>query len=387
MQYNNNLLENYILNEIYNIQEKENCLVLDNILIEGKVWDLTKKVYDNIKSVFNKTDSVKVLRDQAKDYRKRGKTKRAKQLEDSADGLESGVFRNQSLALIAIASIMFINNFKNTNNIESSRVVLDKAVAASERKDPEKFNDLAKKYLFKPGINVETFEDEFDEAFEEEQITSEENPLVKIFSHVIENAEDEEDIEDESLEQNSQEDKVDKEIYKLLALDNFDGDINEWSEDFLSSPNKEIIKLLNTDLLNRDEQDAFAMLTQDDRKIEDFKFKVKQIISFLDKNNADPKVSEIIGALATGKARGYFDDNAARGSSRELSDIVSQVDSPSQSILADYVMELAPNMSIDDFNIQDSDEEYDAGQDYDSDEDYDSGEDESREIPDYYKYN
>jgi hypothetical protein len=384
------LLERYILSEVYNIAQKENLLenkchlVLDNILIEGKVWDLTKKTFDAIKNVFNKKDSIKVLRDQAKVYRKKGKKKSAERLEDSANGLESGVFRNQSLALIAIASIMFINNFKNTNNIESSNQVFDKAVSAAESRKPEQFNDLAEKYLFRDssGIDIETLEQEFDDSYEEEQIASKEKSgnaesLLKIFSHVIKNAEEEEFEEESETEESSQEDDSDTEIYEFLRLDNFDGDINKWSEDFLSSPNKEILEFLSIDLrMPAEEGDLFAqagVFNIDTGKKAKLKNKVEEIITFLDKNNADSRVAEVIGALATGKIRGYFDDVSGRTSSR-LSDIVSQVEGNSKSILADYVMELAPNMNSDDFDIEDNNQDYQgSGEDYqgyDEDEDY-----------------
>ena len=101
------LLKNYILIEIYNIEKNNYNLFLERkeLLEEGKIWDWSKKAFNTIKNKFHSDPSTRdgliKLRDIAL---KKGNKTSADRYQRLIDSLDNKISRNQNCDIIKIVA-------------------------------------------------------------------------------------------------------------------------------------------------------------------------------------------------------------------------------------------------------------------------------------------
>lgn len=183
MNYEEKLLKNYILSELYNIEKQqflaENLFKqFDNNLNEG-IGSILKSAAGKLKSVFIKKDLIDSLKEKRDKLKKQGDFERAEKLQEKIEDLETKQFRNQSSVIFGSLAVIVVNMFPG-NVDKQTEVLTHPAVEEAEAGNTRPVEDLLRRKGLE-GYRVSFGQDSYEEDFDSEEETGQEidySPIV-----------------------------------------------------------------------------------------------------------------------------------------------------------------------------------------------------------------
>lgn len=192
MNYQEQLLKNYILSEVYNIEKslllkEKNCLLKEGLLVEGKVWDWTKNTFSKVKDIFRLNPKERrSFEESIKEAERAGNLKKANRLKEIQESIETKKFKNQSILILSMIAVMMFNHTGNFNKVEEA-VEEGSRIIDTRGSDKEKQENIVD-YLKRKGVDVRYIGtgDNTNYQGDRRQEDSRENQLVKLFIKMIE---------------------------------------------------------------------------------------------------------------------------------------------------------------------------------------------------------
>jgi hypothetical protein len=112
------LLKNYILSEIYNIEKESFLLETADLLEEGKIWDWTKSKFSSFKDIFRLSQEDKQKFDsQIIKARREGRTNKAESIEKLKNKIENKAFSNYKKMILSLVILVGLSVNGNLDNL------------------------------------------------------------------------------------------------------------------------------------------------------------------------------------------------------------------------------------------------------------------------------